>query len=205
MSPLKTAPRLSAAPAVILASTSRYRRELLERLRIAFRCENPGLDESLLPDESPRDRAVRLALAKARSVAERQPQSLVIGSDQVCCLDAQILRKPGSAAANREQLQLLSGRTATFFTAVAVVSPENGPALQHVDETRCVLRELGPEEIAGYVDAEQPFDCAGGFKAEGLGITLMQRIECVDPTALIGLPLIWVAGALRDAGVKPQY
>ncbi len=205
MSALKSTTRLPGPRAVILASTSRYRRELLERLRIAFRCENPGADESPLPGESPRARAVRLALAKARAVAERQPQALVIGSDQVCCMGEEILRKPGSAATNREQLQQLSGQTATFFTAVAVVSIEGAIELQHVDETCCVLRALTSDEIAGYVDAEQPFDCAGGFKAEGLGITLMQRIESVDPTALIGLPLIWVANALRDAGVTPQY
>lgn len=205
MNPSKSASRLPAARTVILASTSRYRRELLERLRIAFRCENPGLDEALLLGEPARDRAVRLAVAKARVVAERYPQALVIGSDQVCSAAGIIQRKPGSAAANREQLQQLSGQTAVFFTAVAVVSMEAGVWLQTLDETRCVLRQLTPAEIAGYVAAEQPFDCAGGFKAEGLGITLLERIESSDPTALIGLPLIWTASALRDSGVTPQY
>ncbi len=191
--------------AVILASTSRYRRELLERLRIAFRCEPAHVDETPLAGELPPARAQRLASAKARAVAERQPQALVIGCDQVCCLGEQILRKPGTAAANREQLQLLSGKTACFHTAVALVSIEGGLWRQHLDETRCELRSLTSDEIAGYVAAEQPFDCAGGFKAEGLGITLLTRIDSTDPTALIGLPLIWTASALRDAAVTPQY
>lgn len=202
---MKSTPRIPGPRPVILASTSRYRRELLERLQIAFRCENPGVDESPLPQESPRDLAVRLALAKARAVAERQPQALVIGSDQVCAAGAVVLGKPGTAAANRDQLRTLSGQTATFYTAVALISLEGGLWKQHVDETRCVLRALTPEEIAGYVDAEQPFDCAGGFKSEGLGITLFERIETLDPTALVGLPLIWTASVLRDAGVTPQY
>lgn len=202
---MKSTPRIPGPRPVILASTSRYRRELLERLQIAFRCENPGVDESPLPQESPRDLAVRLALAKARAVAERQPQALVIGSDQVCATGAVVLGKPGTAAANRDQLRTLSGQTATFYTAVALISLEGGLWKQHVDETRCVLRALTAEEIAGYVDAEQPFDCAGGFKSEGLGITLFERIETLDPTALVGLPLIWTASVLRDAGVTPQY
>jgi septum formation protein len=205
VSPTKSSSRIPGPRPVILASTSRYRRELLERLRIAFRCENPGVDEAALAGEAPRAQALRLALAKARAVADRQPQALVIGSDQVCCSGNEVLGKPGSAAANREQLRLLSGQTATFFTAVAIVSVEGGIWKQHVDETRCVLRVLNPDEIAGYVDAEQPFDCAGGFKSEGLGITLFERIETTDPTALIGLPLIWTASALRDAAVMPQY
>ncbi len=194
----------SSRPALILASTSRYRRELLERLRLAFRCENPKIDETPAPQESPRDRAVRLALAKARVVAEHYPQAVVIGSDQVCARGNEILRKPGTAAANRDQLQTLSGQTATFYTAVAVVSVQAGVWQQHLDLTHCVFRRLTSDEIAAYVDAEQPFDCAGGFKSEGLGISLFERIETTDPTALIGLPLIWTANALRGAGVMPQ-
>lgn len=202
-----TATPIAVGPTVraplILASTSRYRRELLERLRLPFRCENPAIDESERFDEAPRDRAARLALAKARAVADRQPKAVVLGSDQVCALGAKILRKPGNAATNREQLRALSANTATFFTGVAVVSLQPGLWKQHVDETRCIFRSLTDDEIEAYVDAEQAFDCAGGFKFEGLGITLLERIETADPTALIGLPLIWTASALRACAVMP--
>ena len=189
---------------LFLASSSKYRRELLERLRLPFACENPAIDEALRAQEAPRERAARLALAKARSIAERHPEALVIGSDQVCALGATILRKPGNASVNREQLLALSGQTAIFYTAVAVVGVQAGLWKQHVDETRCVFRRLTAEEIGAYIDAEQAFDCAGGFKVEGLGIGLLEKIEASDPTALIGLPLIWTASALRAVVSPPR-
>lgn len=154
-----------------------------------------------MPGELPRDRALRLALAKSKAVAVMRPDILVVGSDQVAALGDVILDKPGNAAACREQLAVLSGRSASFFTACAVVCVDRHVELTHVDETRVHARVLQPAEIARYVEAERPFDCAGGFKSEGLGAALFERIETTDPTALVGLPLIWLAGALRSAGV----
>ena len=183
---------------ILLASTSRYRRELLQRLGLPFRTEDPQLPEPELAGEAPRERALRLAVAKARAVAQRHPEALVIGSDQVCALGSKVLGKPGNAAANRAQLAELAGHTAIFYTAVAVVGVHAGIWQQHVDQTRCSVRSLSAAEIAAYVEAEKPFDCAGGFKSEGLGIGLFERIESEDPTALIGLPLIWLSGALRS-------
>jgi septum formation protein len=188
---------------VWLASTSRHRRALLERLGIEFRCEPPDVDESRRPGETPDALARRLALAKARAVAERYPDAIVIGADQVCALGDSVLGKPGDAATARAQLAAESGQTVLFHTAVAVIGLQAGYWRQHVDETRCVFRTLDSEEIAAYVAADRPLDCAGSFRVEGRGITLFERIETVDPTALIGLPLIWVAAALRAAHVLP--
>jgi septum formation protein len=184
-----------------LASTSRYRRELLERLGVAFRCEAPEVDETGQQGEPPAALGRRLALAKARAVAERHPEAIVIGSDQVCALDDIVLGKPGDAVTARAQLAAESGRSVVFHTAVAVVGLQAGFWRQHVDETRCVFRTLGADEIAAYVAAERPYDCAGSFRVESRGIALFERIESADPTALIGLPLIWVAAALRAAHV----
>jgi len=181
-------------PALILASTSHYRRMLLERLRLPFEMVRPEVAEDLLAGEAPVDRAGRLSLAKARAVAQRHPGAVVIGSDQVAALGDQILDKPGDAATCRAQLAALSGHTAQFFTGCAVGNDV------HIDTTSVVFRRLDAEEIARYVDAERPFDCAGGFKVEALGISLFERIECSDPTALIGLPLIWLARTLRAKG-----
>lgn len=186
-----------------LASTSRYRRSLLARLGVEFQVEAPDTPEQRLPGEAPAAVAQRLALAKARAVAERHPDALVIGSDQVCALGDFILGKPGDAAAARAQLAAQSGRVVTFHTAVALVGIAAGYSRQHVDETRCVFRQLGAAEIAEYVDLEAPLDCAGSFKIEGRGIALFERVESVDPTALVGLPLIWVARALREVHAMP--
>lgn len=182
---------------VLLASTSRHRKALLSRLLIPFDTVDPGVDEQRLAGESPRALAARLALAKARAVAARHPGALVIGSDQVCAAGEHVLGKPQSAEANRQMLALLSGRAAVFHTAVAIVGLEAGLLAEHVDETRCHFRELAAGEIARHVEVEPSLDCAGGFKAESLGIALMTRIESEDPTGLIGLPLIWVAATLR--------
>jgi septum formation protein len=192
--------RVTSAPPLILASTSRYRRALLERLGIAFACEPPGVEEAALPQELPMDRALRLALAKARAVAERQPAALVIGSDQVACAADQLLEKPGDATCCEAQLARLSGGSARFYTACAVVCTARRLRLAHLDTTVVNFRALSEAEIRRYVARDEPYDCAGGFKAESLGISLLESIESTDPSALIGLPLIWLAGALRSAG-----
>jgi septum formation protein len=185
---------------LILASTSAYRRELLARFGLPFRAESPGVDEQHQPDEAPAARAIRLALAKAQAVAKRFPEAVVIGSDQVAAAGDRILDKPGNAAVCSDQLAHLSGSTAFFYTACAVVGPGASTPATHLDTTSVYFRKLSRSEIARYIEREQPFDCAGGFKAEALGITLFERVTSDDPTALIGLPLIWLAGALRAAG-----
>jgi septum formation protein len=180
-----------------LASSSRYRRQLLERLGIPFACRSPDIDESRQQGEPPAHLAERLALAKAKAIAASEPGALVIGSDQVCALGDECLGKPGSAAAQAAMLARLSGQVVTFHTAVAIVGIEAGLWQQHRDQTRCVFRTLSQREILDYVEREPAHDCAGGFKSEGLGISLFERMESTDPTALIGLPLIWVANTLR--------
>lgn len=187
-------------PQLLLASTSAYRRELLARLRLPFDVVAPEVAEEHRAGESAADRALRLATAKARAVGERHPGALVIGSDQVAACGGEILDKPGDAARCRAQLGRLGGHGADFHTACVVLRLEAAVHLAHVDTTTVVFRTLSAAEIDRYVEAERPFDCAGGFKAEGLGITLFECIESRDPTALIGLPLIWLAGALRSAG-----
>jgi septum formation protein len=185
---------------LILASTSRYRAALLSRLGLEFTAEDPGVEEAQRPGEAPDARAARLAAAKARAVATRFPEAVVIGGDQVPATHGTILDKPGNAARCREQLRLLSGSTAEFYTACAVHCLATGLELSHVDITAVRVRPLSEPEIDRYIAREQPFDCAGGFKAEALGITLFDRIDSEDPTGLIGTPLIWLAGALRAAG-----
>jgi septum formation protein len=187
-------------PALVLASASPYRRDLLARFGLPFETLAPQLSEAHLAGESPADRALRLALGKAQSVASLRPGVVVIGSDQVAATGDQVLDKPGSAARARAQLASLSGRSARFFTACAVLGGADGVHLAHVDTTSVVFRPLTTEEIDRYVAREQPLDCAGAFKVEALGISLFECIESQDPTALIGLPLIWLAGALRAAG-----
>jgi septum formation protein len=189
-------------PPLILASASPYRRELLARLGVAFEVQPPGASERHAAGESPADRALRLALEKARLVAALRPEAVVIGSDQVAASGDSVLDKPGSAAGCRAQLAELSGRTARFYTGCAVLGGSSTVQRAHVDTTTVVFRTLAAEEIERYVAADRPFDCAGAFKAEGLGISLLECIESQDPTALIGLPLIWLAQALRAAGYR---
>jgi septum formation protein len=190
------APRPTRPP-LILASTSRYRRELLARLGWAFEVAAPAVAEDVVAAEAPRARARRLALAKASAVAQRHPAALVIGSDQVCEAGGRILDKPGSLAANRHMLLSLSGATATFHTAVAVMRAGTGVAHEHIDATTCRFREFSAAEIDAHLEREPALDCAGGFKVEGLGIALCTRVESSDPTGIIGLPLIWLATTLR--------
>jgi len=189
-------------PLLILASTSAYRRELLRRFGLEFECVAPGVDESALATENPHDRAVRLALAKATAVARLRPGSVVIGSDQVAVCKGESLDKPGNARRARTQLQWLSASAASFYTAVAVIQSEPAHCLQFVDTTTVYFRALGEQEIERYIEADKPFDCAGGFRCEGLGIGLFTRVVSEDPTGLIGLPLIATARALRQLGLQ---
>ena len=185
---------------LILASTSRYRAALLERFGVRFNTASPAVDEAELPGEDPRVRAARLSDAKAEAVGAQFPDAVVIGGDQVPAARGTVLHKPGNAANCREQLRLLSGASAEFFTACTVRCVAADLKLSHMDTTTVRLRSLSDEDIERYVEREQPFDCAGGFKAEALGIALFERMDSADPTAIIGLPLIWLAGALRNAG-----
>ncbi|MDV9042541.1 Maf family nucleotide pyrophosphatase [Stenotrophomonas sp. RAC2] len=183
---------------LVLASTSRYRRELLQRLGLPFDCARPEVDETPLNGEAPLALATRLAATKAAEVAVRYPGAWVIGSDQVADLNGQPLGKPGTIEAARAQLATMAGQTVRFHTAVCL--SRNGDSFTAIDLTEVRFRPLEQGEIARYVDAELPLDCAGSFKCEGLGISLFEAIDNRDPTALIGLPLIAVCGLLRKAG-----
>ena len=187
---------------LILGSTSVYRRELLERLRIPFSVESPHVDESPLPGELPATLACRLALAKAQAVSERFPDAVVIGSDQVADLDGVALGKPGTHARAVRQLRQMSGQVVIFQTAVAVVCKQSGFSQESLALVKVKFRELSDAEIENYLQAEQPYDCAGSAKSEGLGIALLERIDNDDPTALVGLPLIRTAALLRAAGIE---
>jgi septum formation protein len=188
-------------PGLVLASTSAYRRALLERFNLPFECVVPNVDETSLPGESALALAQRLARSKAEAVAARYPESVVIGSDQVAVRGLDRLGKPGSVERCIEQLEHSSGREVEFLTAVHVVNGPAGNAESHVDRTVVRFRRLSRPEIERYVAADHPIDCAGGFKAESLGIALFERIESSDPTGLTGLPLIWLSHALRRAGI----
>lgn len=189
------------APRLILASTSPYRRALLARLRVPFDCHASGAEERRLDGESPAHMAARLARLKAEAVCLRYPGCVVIGSDQVAVRDEEILGKPMSVVKCEQQLRASSRREVVFLTAVHVVDDRNGRAEACLDRTIVLFRALDDAEIGRYVAADEPIDCAGGFKAESLGISLFERIESTDPTALTGLPLIWLCGALRRAGL----
>ncbi len=197
-------------PRLILASTSAYRRELLARLRLPFDVARPDTDESPRPGESPAGLAQRLALAKAEAIIQSdkpvgkpaaEDVAWVLGSDQVAELDGTALGKPGHREAALGQLAKMSGHAVAFRTAVCLAHPD-GRRLTALDTTTVQFRALGHDEIARYVDAETPFDCAGSFKCEGLGIVLFESIQSQDPTALIGLPLIATARLLRQAGFQ---
>jgi septum formation protein len=187
---------------VVLGSTSRYRRELMERLRVPFTVAAPDVDETPLTGEAPKALALRLALAKARAVARLHPEAVVIGSDQVADLAGQPLGKPGEHDRAVAQLRQMRGQTVIFQTALAVVCLATDFEQVDLAEVRVVFRDLSDEEIEAYLQAEKPYDCAGSAKSEGLGIALLESIDNDDPTALIGLPLIRTARMLRQAGVK---
>lgn len=187
-------------PTLILASTSRYRRALLERLALPFESVAPQVDEVRKPDEPPDDMVLRLATAKAVEVASRFPEALVIGSDQCAALGTDVLGKPGSHEKARVQLGRLSGQRVTFHTGLCVIDGASGREWRDVVPFTVRMRALEPDEIERYLLADQPYDCAGSFKSEGLGISLFQAMEGEDPTALVGLPLIRLCTRLREAG-----
>ena len=186
---------------LVLGSTSRYRRELLARLGLPFDVAAPAVDESPLAGEAPRALAQRLALAKARAVAAQHPDAVVIGSDQVADLGGEPLGKPGNHVRATAQLRRMSGQSVIFQTAVAVVCQATGFEQVDLAPVRVRFRELSDAEIERYLRAEQPYDCAGSAKSEGLGIALLDAIDSDDPTALIGLPLIRTCRMLRAAGL----
>jgi len=186
---------------LILGSTSRYRRDLLSRLHVPFEVHAPEVDETPMPGERPHALAKRLALSKAHAVARRFPEAVVIGSDQVADLDGEPLGKPGDHARATVQLRRMRGQTLVFQTAVAVVCHASGFAQQDLAPVRVVFRDLSDDEIERYLRIEQPYDCAGSAKSEGLGIALLEAIDSDDPTALVGLPLIRTCRMLRAAGV----
>lgn len=197
-------PSSVAAPRLVLGSTSRYRRELLERFRLPFEVASPEVDETPAQGEAPAALARRLALAKARDVAARaEGDTVVIGSDQVADVDGEPIGKPGSHERAVAQLRRMSGREIVFQTAVAVVRRATGFEQAALVPVRVRFRELGEDEIEHYLRLEQPYDCAGSAKCETLGIALLRAIESDDPTALVGLPLIRTADLLRSAGLDP--
>ncbi len=186
---------------LVLGSTSRYRRELLQRLNVPFSVAAPDVDETPAPGEAPGALALRLALAKARAVSAQHPEAVVIGSDQVADLLGAPLGKPGHHERAVEQLRQMRGQTVVFHTALAVVCAATGFEQVNTAPVRVKFRDLNDDEIERYLRAEQPYDCAGSAKSEGLGIALLDAIESDDPTALIGLPLIRTCRMLRDAGL----
>jgi 7-methyl-GTP pyrophosphatase len=186
---------------LVLASTSPYRRELLARLGLAFTVYSPGVDETPRPEETPAQTALRLAQAKAEAGGTRYPQALVIGSDQVAEVDGHRLDKPGSHERAAAQLAMLSGRCANFHTAVAVFDTASRRMQARLVATRVQFRVLSSRQIDAYLRKEQPFDCAGSAKSEGLGIALLQSVDSADPTALIGLPLIALTEMLQAGGL----
>ena len=190
---------------LILASTSRYRLQLLERLGMPIETRDPNVDETEHAGEEASTLAARLANAKADSVADRMDptNAIIIGADQAAALDGELLRKPGDPATALRQLMACQGKVVSFHTACTVIDARSGRRLQGVDHTRVNFLALDERRLERYIELEQPFDCAGGFKAEGLGIALFDSIESSDPTALLGLPLIWLSRALRDLAVDP--
>lgn len=188
-------------PPVVLASTSPFRRDLLTRLGIAFETAAPGSDETERPNETPRSLVLRLAESKARAVAAKHPSSLIIGSDQVAVIDGEILGKPGDRSQARRQLEMASGRLVTFYTGLCLLNSSTGRSQSSCEPYRVRFRRLSAEQIEGYIDRERPFDCAGSFKSEGLGIALFDRMEGEDPTSLVGLPLIRLVEMLQQEGL----
>jgi len=187
--------------ALILGSSSRYRRDLLTRLGLPFETIKPAVDETPEPGELPAALAGRLAHAKATAIL--RADAIVIGSDQVASLEGRLLGKPGNFKSALEQLEACQGREVVFHTAVCVSISQDRQISEHVDLTRVRFSKHSRAQLTRYLEQEPAFDCAGGFKAEGLGIALFEAIESHDPTALIGLPMIWLAGALRSAGLDP--
>lgn len=192
----------AGTPRLVLASTSKYRRALLDRLMVPFEICGSLVDETPQSGEDPIALVSRLAKSKATAVESRYPNDVIVGSDQCAVLGRTILGKPGTAEKCIEQLKNASGQRVHFHTAVHVIDHRNRRHDAHVDTTTVLFRSVSDTEVRNYVSRENPIDCAGGFKVEGLGIALFDRIDSQDPTALIGLPLIWLCGALRRAGLS---
>jgi septum formation protein len=188
---------------LLLASSSPWRRELLARLQLPFDCASPDIDESALPGEVPADSALRLAEAKARALAGSYPETLIIGSDQVCELDGMALGKPGSPANAKAQLMACSGRTAVFHTGLCLYNTTTKVALKSLDQYLVTFRRLDETEIDAYLAKEDVLGCAGSFRAEGLGIALFERMAGDDFNSLVGLPLVSLCRLLREAGFNP--
>lgn len=188
-------------PTLVLASTSPFRRELLNKLGLPFETAAPDIDESPLPDEEPESLVKRLSFEKAKAVAADYPRALIIGSDQVACVDNRILGKPGSHQKAMQQLRLTSGKSVTFLTGLTLYDSASGNSETRCEPFHAHLRELTDEQIDNYLQREQPYNCAGSFKSESLGIALFTRLEGEDPNALVGLPLIRLIGMLQQFGV----
>lgn len=186
--------------AIILASGSVYRQRQMQQLQLNVQAQAAAVDESLISGENPENRARRLATAKAEKIKGQNKTAIVIGSDQVCACKDRVFHKPGNRETNIQQLKAFSGQTVIFYTAVCVLDRDNS-CYQHVNETRVQFRDLSQAEISRYVDKEQAFDCAGGFKMECLGLSLMASVTSDDPSALMGLPLIQLCAFLRKSGV----
>lgn len=188
-------------PQLILGSASKYRQELLSRLQLPFTAISPNIDEMPLKDESALETSMRLSLQKAQHIAQSHPNAIIIGSDQVATIDGLQLGKAGNHANALKQLQIMRGKTVLFHSALCVLDARNGQADIREVTTKTIMRHLSDEELSNYLHIEQPYDCAGSAKVEGLGITLLERVESSDPTALIGLPLIALTEMLKAAGV----
>ena len=191
---------MNDAPALILASSSPYRRLLLERLRLPFRCHAPNIDESQREGESPQALVERLAREKALTVAQEHPNALIIGADEVAVIDVRVMSKPGNRERARRQLRLASGRVARFLTCLCLFNSRAGRRQQDTVSVEVAFRTLTDAEIERYLDLDAPYQCAGSFKAEAGGITLVERISGYDDTALLGLPLISLQKMLRNEG-----
>jgi septum formation protein len=186
---------------LILASTSPYRKQLLQRLHLPFDCVDPVADESPLAGELPTERALRLALHKAQSVAQQRHNALVLGSEQVAAIGETVLHKPGNRANAVAQLQASQGKAVDFFTAIALINSESGQVESHVEPFRVHFRALTDAQISHYLSVDEPYDCAGSFKCESLGIALFERLRGDDPTSLEGLPLIALTTLLAHSGM----
>jgi len=189
-------------PSLILASGSTTRRALLDRLKLPYRADPADVDETIAPDEAPEDACLRLARLKAEAVAERHPGAVVLGSDQLLAWDGGILGKPGDAAGARRQLAKIAGQPIRFHVALSIVA-DDGRRLDWQETVEARMRPLSGDEIDRYVAMEQPFDCAGSMRSEGLGVCLVEHMDSRDPTAILGLPLIATARLLREAGLDP--
>ncbi len=200
ISDLAVTTRLLVAPPLVLASTSPYRRELLSRLRVPFTCMSPGVDEIERPGEAGLERAERLSIEKACALAAQLPGALIIGADQVAVIDGQVTDKPITHANARRQLARVSGGELTLYSGLALHDTRSGLTRARVIPCRVLFRELSEETIETYLLADQPYDCAGSARIEGLGISLLRGVECEDPSAIIGLPLIALTGLLLEAG-----